>query len=297
MPHRRRAPLLPLLVVLGASALAAFDSTRPAAGAVQASALGDRIQRLVKRHGVDAWQVGIVVLDVDGKPRVSLDGARALSPASNQKVLTVGAALGSLGPDFHYETVLAARAAPRDGAVGDLVVKGDGDPNISGRFHAGDSTAVFKTWAAELRKAGLRKVTGDLVVDDSRFDAVRFPPGWKENQAGSWYSAEVGALNLNDNVVEITVRPTRAGQPAKVEVSPPTSYVTIENACQTAASGKPKPILHRKPGTNTIAVKDSIGVGQREFQGVVTVLDPGLFFGNVLAERPVSPVARPTALL
>ncbi|MGH9361970.1 MAG: D-alanyl-D-alanine carboxypeptidase/D-alanyl-D-alanine endopeptidase, partial [Thermoanaerobaculia bacterium] len=183
-----------------------------------------------------------------------------------------------------YQTVLAAREGPRGGKLGDLVVKGDGDPNISARFHNGDPTAVFRRWAAELKAAGVREVGGDLVVDDSRFDDVRFLPGWKGSQAGSWFSAEVGALNLNDNCIEVTVRPTRPGEAARVELSPPTAYVVVENRCRTSGEEKAEPVFHRRPGTNTVAVREGISLGRKEFTSSVTVHDPGLYFGTVLAE-------------
>jgi D-alanyl-D-alanine carboxypeptidase/D-alanyl-D-alanine-endopeptidase (penicillin-binding protein 4) len=271
-------------LVLALPPVFAEGSTRPAAGNLKGAALGPAVERLVKQHGAEGWQVGVVILDDQGKQRVSLSGERPLSPASNQKILVVGVALGLLGPDFRYQTVLAARSAPAGGTVPGLVVQGDGDPNISARFHSGDPIAVFRSWAAELKKAGLQRVAGDLVVDDSRFDAVRFAPGWKENQAGSSYSAEVGALNLNDNCVEVSVKPTRPGQPAKVELIPPTSYISIDNQCQTVAEAKARPILHRKPGTNTIIVRDGISQKAKDFTSSVTVQDPGLYFGTVLAE-------------
>ncbi len=242
------------------------------------------LQALVAKGAPAEWQVGVAILDHEGTAVATLKGDAPLSPASNQKILVVGAALALLGPDFQYETTLSSREAPAGGAVGDLVVRGGGDPNISARFHNGDPTSIFRRWAAELKVAGLTRIAGDLVVDDSFFDAVRFLPGWKRNQAASWYSAEVGALNFNDNCVEIAVFPTTPGQPARVELRPATAYVGIENDCKTAAGGTSKPILHRNPGSNTIEIRRAISNRTKEFVGAVTVEDPGLYFGSVLAE-------------
>jgi D-alanyl-D-alanine carboxypeptidase/D-alanyl-D-alanine-endopeptidase (penicillin-binding protein 4) len=287
MPLRIPAHLVPFLVftALVFPALApAADSPARSRLNVKGAELAETIRSLVEKRSTASFQVGVAVIDNEGKLRAAVDGDRPLSPASNQKILVVGAALGTLGPEFRYETRLAASAPPRGGEVGDLVVVGDGDPNISGRFHNGDPTAVFRNWAAELKKAGLRRVSGNLVVDDSRFDSQRVGPGWKESQAGSPDYAEVGALNLNDNCIEITVRPTQPGKPVKAELSPPTAYVSIDNQCKTASAGREQPILHRKPGTNSIVIRKEIGPTRKGFPSRVALQDPGLYAGTVLAE-------------
>ena len=247
------------------------------------SQLRDTLRAIVQKRSPVEWTVGVVVQDADGKVLAALSADAPLSPASNQKILVVGAALGLLGPGFQYETQLLARCQASKGEIQDLVVRGDGDPNISGRFHNNDPTAIFKDWARLLKAAGLTRITGDLVVDDSRFDAARLPAGWKASQAGRPYSAEIGALNLNDNCIDITTRPGRIGEPALVELRPATAYVSIENQCTTAA-GKGEPIFERKLGTNTIQVRKAISPQRKQFSDVLTVQDPGLYFGTVLHE-------------
>ncbi len=258
---------------------------RPAEKAIDPADLPEAIRSLVRRHSQAGWELGVIVLDEDGKTLAAENADQPRAPASNQKVLVVGAALGLVGPQLAYETTLSAKEPPRGGAVQDLVVKGDGEPNISKRFHDGDPTAVFKGWAGELKKKGVQKVTGDLVVDDTCFDEVRFLPGWKENQQGSWFSAEVGALNLNDNCIDVSVSPTRPGQLAKVELLPRTAYVSIDNRCKTVDGARGKPIFNRKNGTNTVEVKGEISVRQKPLDSPdVTIEDPGLYFGTVLVE-------------
>jgi D-alanyl-D-alanine carboxypeptidase/D-alanyl-D-alanine-endopeptidase (penicillin-binding protein 4) len=114
---------------------------------------------------------------------------RALIPASNEKLAVTYAALIELGPWFRIETTVLGRGK-LDGAVwrGDLVLKGYGDPTLS--------TGDLRRLGRQLRAAGIRKVTGRIVGDESFFDSRRVVPGWK-----SWYylnqSASLSALTVD----------------------------------------------------------------------------------------------------
>jgi D-alanyl-D-alanine carboxypeptidase/D-alanyl-D-alanine-endopeptidase (penicillin-binding protein 4) len=266
-------------------------STRRASkseGKAQAAAPADLAEAVKKTVASKNWEAGVVVLDESGKVLVSISADQALSPASNQKILVVGAALGLVGPDFTYETSLAAPGAPAGGAIKDLIVRGTGDPNIPNRFENQDPTLIFRNWAAELKKKGVAKVTGDIVIDDSYFDDVRFLPGWKDGQQANWYQAEVGAVNLNDNCIEVEARPTSPGQPAEIKMTPSTSYVKVENNCRTVAqaqNAKKLPIFNRKDGTNTIVVTGEISTKRKVVESPpITIEDPGIYFGTVLSE-------------
>jgi D-alanyl-D-alanine carboxypeptidase/D-alanyl-D-alanine-endopeptidase (penicillin-binding protein 4) len=101
-----------------------------------------------------------------------------------------------------------------------------------------------------------------------------------------WYCAQVSALAFNDNCVGIRVMPAKAGQKGRIEVIPPTSYVTIINQTKTAAGKKGANIgIIRKRGSNTITVKGT--VYEKATWGYftdVTVNDPAAYAATVLYE-------------
>ena len=247
----------------------------------------------MQKHGIKRQTVGMMILDAQGKVIASINADEAFLPASNQKLLTAFAGLELLGPDFEYETVLWSDRLPTDGVLeSDLVVSGNGDPNISGRFYGGDPTAVFREWAAVMRQAGLLRVKGDLLVDDFRFDHEFFNPTWKnDHQYQYWYAAQVGALNLNDNCLDIRFLPGGDGQPAQLKVAPETSYVRLTN--KTVSDWHKRPVrvdLRRPLGTNNIEVRGKISrrLKKWSYASHVTIHDPGLYFGTVLREILVS---------
>lgn len=280
----RFLPVLTLNLVLaaGAGTLLTGAPPRPAPSASWSD--------LLRKHGFRKSQVGLVVLDPAGKIRASVNADEPFVPASNQKLLVVCAALMELGVDFSYTTLLWSDRTPSGGVLaGDLMVTGDGDPNISGRFADGDPTALLREWSRGLRRKGIRRVTGDLLVDDFHFDQERFLPTWKKDQWSRWYSAQIGALNLNDNCVDVTVIPTAVGGLARYRISPYTAYVTVKNRCRTTRSGGLLIRLDRVRGTNEIVLSGRIPRGRQSvasaaWSGPVTIHDPGLFLGTVLKE-------------
>jgi D-alanyl-D-alanine carboxypeptidase/D-alanyl-D-alanine-endopeptidase (penicillin-binding protein 4) len=53
------------------------------------------------------------------------------------------------------------------------------------------------------------------------------------DEGSQWYFAQVDALTLNDNCVDLIVRPGPEGEPPEVRVHPNTDYVTISNQART----------------------------------------------------------------
>lgn len=231
-------------------------------------------------------QTGVCIVDLrDGSTVFQRGADEPLVPASTMKLFAMSAALDHLGPDFHFETVLAT-----DGT--NLIVIGDGDPALGderlARAREESITAVFDRWADALAARGYTAIAGDLVIDESVFDDERVHPTWEPSDLGKWYAAPVGGLNFNDNCVDITVHPgTSPGAPTRIAVQPPNSLVQIVNRCKT---GDGTPILHHPPGTFEYRISGRCGKVWPF--GSVAFPDPGLLFADsmrtVFASRGVA---------
>lgn len=124
-------------------------------------------------------------------------GARvAVIPASTTKLFTAAAALHVLGPTARFETTVVAGAVTGGTLHGDLVVVGGGDPTLTARTAptAYPRPARLADLAARVRKAGIRAVTGGLVVDTSLFTTPGLGPGWKATYVTEGSVAPIGAF-------------------------------------------------------------------------------------------------------
>jgi D-alanyl-D-alanine carboxypeptidase/D-alanyl-D-alanine-endopeptidase (penicillin-binding protein 4) len=255
---------------------------RVAAGADSGGpALGAQLAREVAAAQQAARSVGVHVVDLAGGTEVfgyQADHLRVL--ASNTKLFTTAAALARLTPEHRFETRFLMRGT-LDAAgtlAGDLAVVGAGDPNLSGRFHGGDSLAPFRPFARELRARGIRRIGGDLHLVNGIFEEPRIHPDWPRDQLSAWYEAPIEALTFNDNCVLVKVRPgPRPGQPARVETVPRLDHFEIRNSARTS-SGRGRLIVARRIGSDTILVSGTIRSGSAPSEIWVAVEDPVAYF-------------------
>ena len=252
----------------------------------KSSSLENQIRWLATQHGFGERNISVTVIDDRGRVRVGINRHAPFKPASNMKVLTTAAALHLLGASYEFETQLLSTSPIREHAIeGDLILRGTGDPNISGRFYDGGATALLRTWARQLNAHGLWRVSGDLIVDDSFFDDVRFLPSWDRGQEGRWYSAQISSLSFNDNCIDVSIHPARSiGSRARVSIVPACSAIRAQGAPRTVPGSKWGITIHRKTGTNDLSIGGKIGQRVKgDFTDYVTVDDPAMFFGSVLA--------------
>jgi D-alanyl-D-alanine carboxypeptidase/D-alanyl-D-alanine-endopeptidase (penicillin-binding protein 4) len=164
----RRRHLAALLTLLTLAAPAATS-----AGRSQETPLQQRLARALRVPHVAPARSAAVALDLaTGTVLYSQNPSRSLAPASNEKLPLTYAALVRLGPAFRIETDVLGQGE-QDGTswLGTLVLKGSGDPTLS----SGDLRAL----AGKVRSAGIRRVSGGIIGDESWFDARRTVAGWK----------------------------------------------------------------------------------------------------------------------
>ena len=248
--------------------------------ALQGQGVAGQIEKAVADAKLKDAKIGIVVRSVKaGRVLFQREEGEALTLASNTKLLTTSCALAKLGADYRFKTTV--------GLVGEeLHVFGGGDPNISGRDHGDDPTAIFKGWAKKLTEAKVAKIAA-LVLHPDFFDRVELHPDWiaAKYDQDAWWCAPVGALSLNDNCVDLLYEAgEKAGDPVKITVRPATKYVTLTNKATTVAS-TPKPFgFVRKNGTNEIIANGELQVGTKQRTAWVAIQGPADYFGAVLKE-------------
>jgi D-alanyl-D-alanine carboxypeptidase/D-alanyl-D-alanine-endopeptidase (penicillin-binding protein 4) len=192
-----------------------------------------RIDELLNAPSLKPAKLGVAVLDVEsGKILYTRGEKMPLNPASNAKLVTTAAALSLLSPEYRFKTALYADEVRGSELVGNLYIKGYGDPSLE--------TEDLWKMVSDLYAAGIRKVSGDLVVDDTFFDASRLPPAFDQKTDDRAYRSPTGAASLNYNAIAVTIAaaPEDGGKP-RVTLSPQTPYIVVDNRARTGTSGKP----------------------------------------------------------
>ncbi|HXH28228.1 MAG TPA: D-alanyl-D-alanine carboxypeptidase/D-alanyl-D-alanine-endopeptidase, partial [Candidatus Polarisedimenticolia bacterium] len=206
-----------------------LPETEPADAAVPASPLAARLAPLLKSPALNPDETGLVLMTLPaGRTVFARNPDRLLRPASTLKIITSAAALALLKPEYVFETRLLADAPidPSGAIAGNLYLQGSGDPALVGES--------FWLMARRLAAMGLRRVEGELVADDSYFDGVRRPPGWRSADVDSWFNAPVSALSCNFNVVTVRVDPSPfLGTRPDVTLEPIASYFQVLNRATT----------------------------------------------------------------
>lgn len=245
------------------------------------------IQSFVKSNKIDADAMGVVLYSVrDGAVLFNHNGDIPLTLASNSKLFTTATAFLKLGPDAQLTTVVGYDGEISEQGIleGNLVVVGGGDPNISGRFHDDDPTAIFRGWAEKVREAGINRIDGNILLDDTIFDAVYTHPSWEEYDLSEWWTAPVCGLSLNDNCVDIVVKGgAKAGEKPAISLQPPTGVVKIVNKAEVIGKKGVSAIGFKRSEDGTIAVSGKISA-KASTSFSVAVADPLLYFGTVLKE-------------
>ncbi len=238
------------------------------------------------RFAAAAWGIKVASLDT-GRTLFERDAGKLLKPASNAKLFTGALALDRLGPDYRIKTSFYAATRPGpDGVIhGDLIVYGRGDPSFAARFNGGDYGKSLGPAVAALVAAGVKRIEGDLIGDESYFRGPPFGSSWAWDDLQNYYGAEVSALSQEDNVVDLVFKPgAKSGEPCLIVTKPQTSFLTFVNRARTMdKAGKREINLYRPIGENTVYISGSLPAGPN-WTDSVSVHNPALWFVTRLQE-------------
>lgn len=285
---KRIALLVLVTLVLRVLAIAQAPKTLPE--------LQTRIAEITAKTELSSATIGVKVTSLDtGKVIFEANATKLLRPASNMKLYTVATALDKLTPDYRFVTSVYGATKPDSSGVvrGDLTIFGRGDPSFAARFNNGDYFKGIDNLATRIVSAGVKRIEGDLVGDETYFVGPKYGSGWEWEDLTWYYGAEISPLTVNDNALDLFIKPGPAvGQPALITTGPPDPLLTIVNKVTTSAKGEKREFsIHRGLGENTITITGSIPLEDRGYTGGIGISHPALLFvyllRNSLAQKGV----------
>ena len=203
----------------------------------------------------------------------------SLAPASALKTLTTGAALEILGPEFRFETTLAATAAPDAHGLlaGDLVLVGGGDPTTS----ASDLDAL----AAAAAAAGLKRVAGNLVMDATIFPVNPVSDHWNWGDVGNGYGVGAYGINVDHNILSVAFAPGASpGSPAAIVEATAAPVVWVNEVVTGPPGSGDRVVAYSEPYGERITLRGSVPLDQPKFRVRVANPNPPASARTLLAQ-------------
>lgn len=251
--------------------------------------LQSKIRMRLARPELRRGQVGVKIVSLNsGKTVFEQNAEKYFMPASNMKNFTVAAALEKLSPDFRFVTsVFAAERPDSSGTVkGDLRIFGRGDVSISTAFNDGDYFKGIDALVDKIMQAGVKKIEGNLVADESYFSGSAIPGSWEWDDLQWYYGAEISALPINDNAVDLSVQPGTVGSGCNVKISPYNPIMRVNNLCTTTAAGTKRNLtVHKKLAQNILEISGTVPTGENGLTTSITISRPADLFVALLKQR------------
>lgn len=161
------------------------------------------IQTVAARYDLPATDVAYIVFDAQtGQLMETAQTARLMIPASTMKVASMLAAIEILGADHRFSTVVTATGMIDGGVLrGDLVLVGGGDPTLD--------INDLADLARQIRQAGITRVSGRFIVDDTILQSLPFLDPLQPYAAS--YNPALSGLAINFNSLRLRWQ-TKAGR-------------------------------------------------------------------------------------
>ena len=141
------------------------------------------------------WDYDVVNANID----------RSLIPASVMKTVTCASLLNLADSNERFATRVTARGAISDSILqGDVIVHTVGDPTIESQYFP-QTQGFADSIASHLRRMGITRITGDVIIDESLFTDATTPPGWMAEDIPWYYGARLQGANFRDNKFRLTL--------------------------------------------------------------------------------------------
>jgi serine-type D-Ala-D-Ala carboxypeptidase/endopeptidase (penicillin-binding protein 4) len=289
------------LALVGGSVTVAGASTNGAVtGGARLAKTFARIESF-SRYRQSDW--GYEVLDQNsGKVLAAQNAQKMFDPGSTMKFYAVSAALSRYGSSYRFRTPVYREGTVAGGTLsGNLVLVGSGDltfglreepggklyyENLPKLDHSyantdlpgaveppGNPLSVLDQLAAKVRASGITKVMGNVVIDDRLFTPFHgFPDGL------------ISPIWVNENLIDLLVRPGAVGQPASIKWRPMTASYVVENRTRTVGARKQTSLDVAEPTPGTIVVTGQIAAGSPPVLRVWEIADPSAFARTAFIE-------------
>ncbi len=238
-------------------------------------------QKILSQQEYKNASIGIQFIDIESELSVfEYNPNKLMIPASTLKIVTSAAALELLGADYRFKTQIGyvGELKENNELKGDLVIIGGGDPTLGSMyFNSYESNNIFiNFWVQKIRAAGIRQISGDIILDASIYDSEKVPSTWIWGDIGNYYGAGANAFTCYDNLFRITFKsPERAGELTNViSTYPKIEGMEISNEVVSSEINSDRAYVFGSPFNKTRIIRGTIPKGRNAFTIKAAVHQP-----------------------
>ena len=208
------------------------------------------------------------------------------TPASTMKVVTTATILELFGPDYRFETRLEIDGTiSKDSLLnGNLHIIGGGDPTL-GSEKLGEKNFLPK-WVDAIKKAGINKISGRIMSDETIFEDQVVNPKWTWEDIGNYYAPGIHGISYMDNTYRMLFRSGAIGTtPEILRVEPEIPGLEVDNHLKSTTTDRDKAYFYGAPYSLDRSVYGEIPANKAEFTVKGDIPNPALLLARHLHSR------------
>ncbi|MGZ5242449.1 MAG: D-alanyl-D-alanine carboxypeptidase/D-alanyl-D-alanine endopeptidase [Bacteroidia bacterium] len=272
------------IAVLGLLSIACFISFSPPADSVKLEKLRQVFKAFVNDPALAHASVGFSLVDTEtGKTIYEHNSNQSLIPASSQKIVTTGAALGILGEEFTFKTQLAY-----DSISGNIYIIGGGDPTLGSDRVKGSLSYedLMNSWAEIIQSKLKGRPINAIIADPTHYENATQPANWAWNDIGNYYGAGASGLSINENTYTVTLNASAkvGGDVEIVEINPKIKNLQLKSELKTGtANSGDNAYIFGAPYNYNHIIRGTIPAASKNFKIKGSMPDPAMFCAENLA--------------
>lgn len=247
-------------------------------GSAAAQNLQDRIQQILSSTRTNTDEYGIAIFSTNQNKFLFENNSEAtLLPASTTKLYTTATAILFLGDEYTVNTeILTDDVNLTDNSIdGNIFLKGFGDPTFT--------IPNLQKMVSEIMAQGIKRISGNIIVDDSFFDEILFREEWIEDENRNVPLPAICATTIDKNSITLSLRGnSRTNRKPTVSIFPNLDYFTVVNSAKTTGRRtRIGTVVQQMQSGEKITVTGTIP-RNRSSSIKVHIKNPPLFIGNLL---------------
>lgn len=231
--------------------------------------------------------IGCIVKEI-GSPhaKVSHLADKRLTPASVLKTITTATALELLGETYRYPTEIQYDGFIQNGILnGNIYIKGHGDPTLGSSQFGPESKRFMQEWLNAIRLAGITKINGRVIADESIFDTEGISMKWLYEDLGSYYGAGSYGVNMFDNMYSLYLRSGEEGTSPHILRCDPAINIIFHNYLKAKSISKDSAYIVGMPFVPERYLYGSIPDNQTNYKMKGDMPEPALFSAQYLEKE------------